>query len=163
MPVTPTGHLSLPLDYLRKTVAASASFQSWTGTADATAALARVHLVNAAPAATRPLAAIDWARNHSSTREADGTHAWFTRQGTLSLLLRDTIATSTSDEDAALDFLNKVGALWADMEALAGTSGYLDIQSIRIVQGPERPEEDEVKALAFDFYQVVLAVEFRAP
>ena len=42
MAVSPTDILSRPLGYLQDTVAASATFQSWVGAADAAAAKARV-------------------------------------------------------------------------------------------------------------------------
>lgn len=160
--VAPTGHLSLPIDLLRKTVAGSTTFQAWTGTADAAAALARVHAVQADASAAKPFAVVDWARSYSRRRDAGGTRNHFQATGSLSLLFRAQI-TEADAGDAAYDFLNKVGAVLADMEGLAGTAGYLDVEEIRLVEGPERPEEDEVKALGYDFYQARFEVEFRAP
>jgi len=49
--VTPTGILSLPLNYLRLTVAGSSTFRTWVGAASAAAALGYVHPVEVIGAA----------------------------------------------------------------------------------------------------------------
>jgi hypothetical protein len=172
MPVTPSGHLSLPLSYLRNTIAASASFQSWTGTVDATAAAARVKIVEYPEASVEdpsaivlPIAVIDWAGVYERVMDAAGTRNWFDARGALSIMFRSKI-TDTDPGDAAFTHLNNVGAIWADLENLAGTAtastSYLDITAIRKVRGPERPTLKEVTALGYDFYQTFLEVEFRA-
>lgn len=50
MAVSPSGIISLPLSYLRTSISASTNFQTWTGTADAAAALSRIHIVEVIPA-----------------------------------------------------------------------------------------------------------------
>src|SRR4051812_45031543 len=49
MPVTPSGTLSLPLECLRVLLANCPSWQSWTGTATAALAKARVYLHDITP------------------------------------------------------------------------------------------------------------------
>lgn len=164
MPVAPSGHLSLPLSYLRATVAGSASFRVWVGVDadDAAGALARVYPFQTGAATVRPFAVVEWARSYTRKRRAGGSRNWFEASGALLLTFRETL-TEADPADAGFAFGNQVGAIIEEMEELAGTAGYLDIQESRLVEGPWRPEEDEVKAIGYDFFQCSWEVEFSAP
>lgn len=159
MPVTPTGMISLPLDHMRKTIADSAAFRTWVGAADQAAALAKVYPV-LTTATTPPFAVVDWAENFRRLKVAGGTRNFFRQEGDLTVLFRGAVNAAHDDADAAYTFLNTVGAILAEMEALAGTAGYLDITGITLVDGPSRPLEDEKQSFA-DFYQAIYRVEFQ--
>lgn len=153
--VTPTGLYSLPLHYLRLTLAGSSTFQGWVGAANASEALAYIYAVSVAGDATVPFATVDWWENFS--RGKIGTGAYFALQGDLMLVIRGPRDTDATVADAAYTFLNKVGAILGEMEALAGAAGYLDITGFEQVEGPASPTEDEIKTHG-DFYQVIYRV-----
>lgn len=158
MTVTPTGIISLPLHYLRQSIAASTTFQTWVGADDAEEALDNIYSV-ATIVFTRPFAVVDWAKNFKRTKNAGGTRNHFEQSGELAMLFRGSIDPTHNDSDAAFAFLNTVGAIISEIEELAGVADYLDIVSITLDQGPHRPGEDEAKTSGA-FYEVVYRVEF---
>jgi len=163
---TPAGMISLPLKYLRDTVAASSTFQGWVGVANAEEAAERVHYV-AVEGAQMPFALVDWEANFARRAEGGGTRYWFAGEGDLVLVFRAAVSSDDDAGEAAVKFLNKCGGVIADMEAIAGTAGYLDISAIELLDPPSRPERDEKQAktaaggdLVGDFYQVAYRVAF---
>lgn len=163
MPVTPTGPLSLPLHYLRQTLADAPAFRTWVGASGGgaqAAALARIHPV-AAYAFTMPFAVVDWTPDQSFASYAGGARNHAQQRGALEIVFRDSINPAHDEADAAYTFLNSLGGVINDLWSLAGTAGYLDITEISLVHGPHRPEEDEVKA-AGDFYQAVFKVSYQS-
>jgi len=70
------GTASKALDRLRTMVAGSASFQALTGSADATAALERVHVGKAPDGATRPLAIVMALGQGALRAERVGVASW---------------------------------------------------------------------------------------
>jgi len=159
MSVSPTGMLSLPLHYLRLTVAGSSNFQTWVGAANATEALARVYPI-LTDTLTLPLAAVDFADNFRRSLFASDVRNWFKQEGDLAVLFRASIDSEHNEADAAYTFLNSVGAIISDMEALAGKPGYLDISGITVDAGPQRPLEDEKKTIG-DFYEIIFRIEWQ--
>lgn len=227
----PAGQLSLPVDYLRKTVAASGAFQDWVGAENEVDALDSILPVcgalaegrptivggaltaiaverggrgyRTAPAVaiagegsgavataavsggkvtgftvtnggsgysaentevrvarpTLPVAIVDWMPGRSKRAVATGTRTHFDGEGELLLLFRGEVDGGHDEEQAAYVFQNKIGAILADIEQLAGRAGYLDIREIRQVSGPQRPDEDELKT-AGDYYQAIYAVRW---
>lgn len=128
MPVTPSDELALGLDHLRKTVAASSTFQAWTSSADATAALAHVYQGEAPDSASRPFAVV-WVQRLGGNAIASGASFDFDNVGVLGFQLVQTISSGASAEDAYVEMLNKVGGIRKDMLNLAGTgTPYLNIQ-----------------------------------
>lgn len=157
MTVSPSGNLSLPLKYLRDTIAGSSTFQTWTSSANAAAALAHVYILVAASDYTNPCAVVEW----ESARwdlESRGTRNMFEQSGGLRIIFQDAISES-AESDAAYDFTNNVGAILADMMVLAGTAAYLDIISMSM-DSPKRPDEDERQTLTTDVYQAFVSVVF---
>ena len=152
--------LSLPIDYLRNTIASSSSFQTWTGTASEALAKPRVHVSFADNTATLPLTVVYWAPQYQRIRHASDNRSYFSGAGALRLLFRDAV-TETDETEAAYDFMNEVGAVLADMEAVSGSPTYLDITSIILIEGPARPEESERDTLG-DFYAVMFNVELQS-
>ena len=158
MTVTPSGMLSLPLNYLKLTLAASSTFQAMVSAADAAAALAFIHPVQTDE--QPPFAVLDWDPGWRRTAIAGGSRNVFQQDGTLTLLLRAMIDGEHDEEEAAYTFINDVGDIIADMEELAGTAGFLNITTISITDGPSRPTADEVTALGYDFYEIILSIAF---
>jgi len=166
-PGTPTGLASLPLHYLRHTVAGSASFQAGVGVGNETQALEHVYAVSAGPR-DLPWALVDWGPDFAREKVAGGSRNFFDQAGVLALVFRAAVESSDTDSEAAYRFMNTVGAVVADMEQLAGLPGYLNITGIVLAGGPRRPSEDEVAGavdddddlLIGDFYEVVYGVTF---
>lgn len=176
MPVAPSGPISLMLDNLRNLVAASATFQAWTQTANATLAKAFTYPIDlpaqegqtdftaAQLAEMRPLAIVDLFRlpgrsgleAYSSDRTAEGA---FTDSGKLLLSFEADVPEeySNSPADAEMDFLNKVGGILADMEALGGQDGYLSVHNFEILIGPWRGDQTKIASQG-DFFKMILLV-----
>lgn len=159
----PAGIVSLPLKYLRDTIAASATFQTWVGALNATEALGSIHYVAVAEAdATLPLAVVDWGRTVEWDAQALGSRREFLQEGELALLFRAGVTSSADDQlgEEGIVFMNKVGAVILEMLQLSGQATYLDI--VRVQLGDyERPTEDEAKT-AGDFVQVLAVVRYRS-
>ena len=105
------------------------------------------------------MAVIDWADDLRRTAIAGGDRNHFGQEGSLNLLLRGSIDSSHDDADAAFAFLNTVGDIIEEMEALSGTAGYLGFVSTSVVQGPSRPLEDEQNTVG-DYYEIILRIGF---
>jgi len=143
------------------TIAATPTFQAWTRTPNATAALGSVYTPNAPPNSPLPYAIVDVLRAFTREMIAGGSRNYFEGHGGISLWIRSAIPGGANDQDAATYMENQVGNLVTDMEQLAGQAGYLDVERIELVDGPYRPEEDERVVLG-DFYEILLRVEYRS-
>jgi len=135
----PAGTLSYAMHWLRQTIADSESFRTWCGAEDQTEALARIHTVVSPPedglqyteeelSAIRPYAMI-WSENADSEKEALHTYS---SRGQLGVrFVEDVPAAVRGDpEEAGQAFLATMSNIIADMEALAGSAGYLNITNI---------------------------------
>jgi len=160
MAVVPTEMISLPLHYLRLMPADSATFRTWVGAADQAEALARVY-VNREASPVRPFAVAAWATNWGREATSGGGRNYFEQVGDLMLMFEDDIAAGLDEADAYYTFTNTVGAILAEIEALAGQAGYLNIVSIAVENGPARPGSDE-KQTTDDFYQALYRIGFQS-
>lgn len=162
-----TSNLALPRSYLAATLAASAAFQTWTGTANPTAALARIFFEETTPDKATPIAIVT-SNSYDRTKIAGGTRNYFMGRGELYLFFRDVVlkgeSTVDSDIQASLDlFENNVGQTIDDMEALAGQAGYLDIERMHPDGPVARVEFQEAEAVAAgSFWESFWLVEFRS-
>jgi len=156
MAVTPTGMLSLPVSYLQTTVANSATFRTWTGTANPTAALARIHVGRAAGTATHPLACVGFANGFNRT--SDSLDVW-EQNNTLQLMFRDDFSSALNEQDAYYTFSNQVGAIMLEMEALFNDAGYLDVFEWSIITGPSRTKDNEAQTLG-NFFEVIIECKY---
>lgn len=150
MPVTPTGPLSEPLEYLRASLAASATFQTLVGAANATEALDAIYYHAPPPpadgseytpeylSAFRPCAVVSYPESGigESSHVATGSGFGFTRSGRVIVQLW---GNATLDEDGkydpstdALTWGNAVGGIISDIEAVAGVAGYLAIETMTV-------------------------------
>jgi hypothetical protein len=138
MATTPTGKESLALGYLRDTIAESATFKTWTGTSDSTAAKAKVFYSSAA-SGTYPCAVIN-TDDFSREQIADGTAM---QKGAVLLEFYDDYAAATSEGDALLDMLNKTGAVVDEMMAAANAPGMLNISEVNRLGMPFKVSDEE--------------------
>lgn len=163
MPVTPAGFLSEPLHLLRTTLAACPAWQDWVGAADAAEALADVFLLaipNTKAVAKRTHALIDLGGYKRERQHLTQARPFTeTDPHLLRLYLWGMVAADVAAEpDATFDFLNKLGAVWADLEERAGAKGFARITSVDIAELPERLPP-KVSGFAGDAFEVVLDVE----
>ena len=66
---------------------------------------------------------------------------------------------ASDHEDAEISFLNTIGDIVAEMEALAGRDEYLNITLLRGSDGPTRSSRQE-QTLTEDYYQIGFDVEW---
>lgn len=118
--------MATPMSYLRDTLAASATFRTWTGSADAAAAKLKIYYSSHA-SGTYPCAVINL--ENSNTEQI----ATATSKETGELLLEFYDDIGTSDDGTALDDLDqKVRAIKSEMMAVAHTAGMLCIESMDV-------------------------------
>jgi len=133
--VTPAGPISLPLSGVEALIAATAAWQSWTGTADATAAAARIHRPGVAPedydSDDYPYCLIYHGDDGGYSTEDD--LAWMDK-GTVAAVFVDRVPAAYLGDDGepvaptALDwFTNKTGDVLSDAKALEG-EGYIVVE-----------------------------------
>ena len=164
-----TQTLTNPMTALRTLVANSASFRTLVGAADATAALAYIHRVGVDPdankslAGLRPFALVAYHVPLDLDDEAQfgGDGNTYVDKGKLGLWFQVDVASgdASDHEDAEISFLNTIGDIVAEMEALAGRDEYLNITLLRGSDGPTRSSRQE-KTLTEDYYQIGFDVEW---
>lgn len=155
MAVTAAGRLSLPLDNLQDLIANSGNFQTWTGTANAAAAKARIHVQAEGPSYTRPAAIVslgpddDW----RSVQDSAGAAGHYVDTGMLRVQFEANVASGNQADhtDALYEFTNNVGAIIDDMLGLAGSDTYLVVHEIRKTDGPGRIRIEDVGTDADEF------------
>lgn len=119
---TPTGHWNLPAWYLRNLVAACTTFQTWTATATATLAKARIHryeIIGPPDSVARPWAMVSMAypvfdfSQSSSGGQSDGP---------LQLTFLNDIDTDNTTVDEMDTFMNVVSSIIDEMRSLRNTA-----------------------------------------
>lgn len=157
---TPSGLASLPLKYLRDTLAACSAFQTMVGAANATEALDSIHYVAAPGGTAFPLAVVYFAGQQDGDVYAGGVRNHFEHTGELGLHLYGAVS-DVSDAaigDEQLAFMNTVGAILGDLVQLAGQAGYLSVTSWSL-SPPMRPDEDEARSNR-DYHLAEILVRF---
>ena len=144
--MTAVGPISLAKQYLRNTIAGTATFQTATGTASEAAALAHVYdeeipakdgdysaaeLIN-----LRPFAIVESLNENSfkMVRTSRGVGSNFRDSGSLAIYYEANVDDELSFNENKLAFINTIGALILDISDLAGQSGYLDINNLELKQ-----------------------------
>jgi hypothetical protein len=90
-----------------------------------------------------------------------GVHTHFEGAPRLWWVLRTTVDPTQTDAETADTHLNWLGLILADIEARAGTAGYLDLTSYQIQDGPARPTED-IRKTHGDFWQTTIVFNCRS-
>ena len=176
MATAPTGELSLPLHYLRLSLADSAAFRTRAGAANQAEALAHIFRDALPPPAAgdqytlaelqayRPICLVfvsPQAGFMTSQIGVGGSSFNFASSGKLAAYFeQDVAAEITGDpEEVSLQFLNALGGILSDVLGVAGQAGYLAVTDLQLLLGPMRSNEDEHKTvgncvwalLAFDW------------
>jgi hypothetical protein len=146
MPVAATNTLSLCLEYLRASIAASATFRTVVGAADEAAALAFIHKFWADERVSGqgiPRAVVGYAGEQAQRQESNTE---LVSAGPLWVLFEfPTNPLYASDHrDAGTDFTNTIGAIFAEMNAarIARPDLYLNIENYELT-GLDHTEQEE--------------------
>lgn len=154
----PTGSISLAQEHLRQMLAATTAWQAECNAADAADAAKWIYhhgLPEPANGEThtkeelqsyRPYAIIYTAprAGFRKKKDAGGTHSYFNVSGQLVLRINREAPEAGGDgpsSDANTTFLNLVGKVMDEMENLAGTAGYLAIETMDLDAYGWAPEE----------------------
>lgn len=152
----PAGILMLPQEYLRVTLADSATFRTWVGAATQAAALAKIHHEALPPGAgpehtlaelqaARPCVIV-WTRPEDGfTRIMDAVNPpnQYSQVGSLMARFLDDVTASQGEAEIAIQFKNRLGVVLDEMGELAGLPGYLNIIRMSLVLGPWRTPPGE--------------------
>ena len=160
MATTPSGRLSLPLHYLRLTLADSATWRTRIGVSTQAASLAKIHYIRVAGASvTSPIAVVEWVEGPKFTGATDSiTSAGYDQNGMMRLIIQETVS-GTGEADQFNNFANWIGATIADMLVLSRQAGYLNIIDLDTQNGPQRPSEEEQQTLG-DTYQQIMHITY---
>lgn len=178
--VTPAGPIGLAMHNLRRLLAASDTWQEWTGADQsedpAAAAQEHAYLVGL-PAPEddvdytrdeleklRPYAFVDLVADDGGGRDFAAERVAsmaFVTSGRLALYLCADVPDELAHDfaGAKLDFLNRVGAVVAEMLSQAGIDGHLAVQRIALTDGPARSAKEEQPTLG-DFFVAVFEVQY---
>jgi hypothetical protein len=154
MAVTPSGIFSIQLSILRTMISQSTSFQTWTGTANATAALARIYFEAQDDASiARPFSLVFMGNEYVQQSIAGGASQVFQPSGQLVMMFEDAVAPGNagSEADSYFAFANEIGDVIDDLLALGGTDSLLSFESIALTGGPSRSEKNDKVSLG-DIY-----------
>jgi hypothetical protein len=154
MAVTPSGIFSIQLSILRTMISQSSSFQTWTGTANAAAALARIYFeAQDDSSVVRPFALVFMGNEYVQQSIAGGASQVFQPSGQLVMMLEDAVApgNAASHADAYFAFANELGDLIEDLMALGGTDSLLSFESIALTGGPGRTEKNDRVSLGDNY------------
>lgn len=173
MPVTPTGPISEPLAAVETLLSNSATFQTWTGAADAAAALNHIHVIGLpTPAENRPsYSAAELSElRPMAVLNYDVAEPWayegiaqgqYTPSGRVLIALEADVdsADARNFKEAAYTFLNAVGKIIEEMAEASEGGGYPVVQRVRLRMQPRRSEEKERPAKG-DYLVTIIGVEF---
>ena len=139
MSVAASGNISLGIDKLRTLIAGSTNFQSWTGTANSTAALARVYTIGST-SVTRPCAIVRWLSLRIKRGGFVSGILEIMFEAATSSAYQMTGAEASDFTSAAYEFTNSIGAILHDMSLNSEAGGELFIPSsgLEIVTGLAR-------------------------
>ena len=146
MAVAPSGIFSIQLSILRTMISQSTSFQAWTGTANAAAALARIYFeAQDNSDVVRPFALVFMGNEYVQQSIAGGASTVFQPTGQLVMMLEDDVAAENADShaDAYFAFSNELGGLIEDLMDLSNTDSLLSFESIALTGGPSRTEKND--------------------
>ncbi len=152
------GAYTLARENLRQALAASSTFQAWTGSADAAAALERIHLTGLPlppreqEAFTRedlagllPCAIISVAK-FAAVHESTSCSWNYAHGGILNLHLVGWVDQDLAEYPAAggRKFDNVIAGIIGDLEAVSGTADGLAFRRLDMMDEPDRGRFDEI-------------------
>lgn len=147
MATAPTGREGAALVALRTMISESSTFQAWTGTGSAGAALARIHygaIDNPFTATTpRPLAIVGYQTAEGHRRERVGAPRAYSHSGVVKVLFLADVTASDAVGEKQIKFNNNAGTVVDDVEDIANAGATLDAVSFLRVEGPELSDPDD--------------------
>lgn len=170
--------LSLFLTNVQSLIAGSASWQTWTGHANDPASAARsVYLVGVTPPkilkaapdnqgyapadfdALRPFIILNYAMRDGYDGRQDGISA-FVERARVMFSFEDSVPPEDAEDyqAAVTSFLDNVGSVLADLQALAGVDGNANLHDIRLERAPTRADQTE-RATRGDYHVVIFSAE----
>jgi hypothetical protein len=143
----PAGPISLLLENLRTLLSNSPEFQSMVGAGDAGEAADSIYYPIVDSGSYERPCAILATDDVMHPAVATGLSSHFGESATLSMRIERSIdaghQAAGAEESAYIAFANKVGQILLDVEALVGTSTYLEVRSLRVREIPRTPLQDE--------------------
>ena len=153
MPVALDSLYFKTLDKLADLLANCPAFQTWTSTATAAAAKARIYQVYDTASAEWPLAVIRSQNDFAGTRDCSGDGiACFSLSEGATLIMEKTVSSASSDN--VKTFCNEVAAIFA--EAIDRQSSYLFLSSFSM----DGPYKDDELVSSDDSKQIILRMVF---
>jgi hypothetical protein len=155
MPVAATGAIGKSLEALRTSLANVTAWQTWTGSADATAAANKIHLIDLPKPeddesrepyaqedveSLRPFAIVGLPDNSGGMDSVAEGVAVYTDSYTLQLEIEAAPLAGVSEADAEMTFINNLDAILLGLKQNSRIGGYLYINSLRVtsLQRPSR-------------------------
>jgi len=166
---TPAGGLSLPLSYLKETLAGSTVFRTWvgatTGTEEENIAAAKLRIYTGEAEAdnwVRPYALIDHNTNWNAEKRAE-PNAFDYHGGLLLAFEADLSGGDDALETMLYKFTNQCGQIVDQMKLLSGVYPYLTITDINLEDGPVRCSKEERTAVDVkeDYWQIYYGVAWQ--
>jgi hypothetical protein len=145
---------------MRSMIASSSAFQAWLGAVDQVAAEARVHVLHTGRKPPLPLCLLDLGDQFERVRARIMNGRPFESTGQIVVYFRDVVPSGVDDVDAVYAFTNQLGAVWQDLEHLAGRPGMVGITAITLAVPPTRIESDR-RQYAGDYFEAALSCSFR--
>jgi len=166
MPVVGNSWLTIPMENLKTLIASTTAFQSWAGEVDVAGAKGHIDLYGFDAAGKDAV----WANVYlGEDQELPNSTNSIVSRGMLSVGFRERLNASLIDTDsgllfaaqypdAAIGFLNNLGAVLKECMDIAATSGHLVVRTITH-NGPLEgdPQEHDRAGGAFMFADVVFA------
>lgn len=151
--VTAADYVSVAAEAMRTILSDSAKFRTWTGTANPTAAKARIHIGGLdAEDIVRPYALILNVAPESFS-VGGGTRHYAVPAGTISVAFEMAIAADVTWENATFALDNAIGGIIGDLVALSGDrDGHIDIR----LEGEEEDERADRKEDADTFSKILV-------
>jgi hypothetical protein len=140
---------SQPVENMADLIANSTTFQTWTGSANATEARTKISIWAKDGETDLPTCAISLAPQFSFSKSSSGTHDNYTTLNAVTALFLGSIP-DTSPEDDFYTFSNIVGGIVEDVLNLSGRPGYASIENGSPDGPPMRsdPRQGELDAYA---------------
>lgn len=158
--IQPHGLLSVPLDRARQTLAMSAAFQNWVGVSTLQDALPFIHIFQTDQQTRPPFCILDLGHEFERQRTSLTNGRPFEPRGQVIAYFRDAVHSGDATPDHVYRFTNTLGAIWADLETLAGQSDTIGIENIKLLSPPTRIETDR-RQYAGDYYECALGLSWR--
>ena len=158
--IMPAGLLSIPLDRAQHTLAKSIAFQTWVGVTNENDALPFIHMMQTAEETAAPFCILDLGDELERTRTSVHNGSPFEPSGQIIAYFRHLVPEGTSAHDAVYGFTNILGALWADLEAMAGQPNTIGIYKINLLTPPTRILSDR-RNYAGDLFECALGLSWR--